>query len=211
MRSSAPSDVGHSPFIPVDLTLFFPPGVPWNFSFNVKFYPPDPAQLSEDITRCPRPPPHPPVLSRHCSQAHLRQRLPVCLQVFPVSPAEAGHRFWTASLLVCHSHGSGVLHGPVGARRLRPRYRPAPFPSLPRGSPTRTRRHLSVFLRGMRSGLHQPAQLCSQPNQRDGGQNRGAAQDLQVGGRRFWTASVLDGVGSGRRWFWTRSEGRPRV
>uniref|UniRef100_A0AAY4BIH3 FERM domain-containing protein n=1 Tax=Denticeps clupeoides TaxID=299321 RepID=A0AAY4BIH3_9TELE len=24
---------------------------PWNFSFNVKFYPPDPAQLSEDITR----------------------------------------------------------------------------------------------------------------------------------------------------------------
>ncbi|KAM6908023.1 band 4.1-like protein 3a [Lycodopsis pacificus] len=26
-------------------------GVPWNLSFNVKFYPPDPAQLSEDITR----------------------------------------------------------------------------------------------------------------------------------------------------------------
>ncbi|KAK1884251.1 Band 4.1-like protein 3 [Dissostichus eleginoides] len=26
-------------------------GVPWNFSFNVKFYPADPAQLSEDITR----------------------------------------------------------------------------------------------------------------------------------------------------------------
>ncbi|XP_049421436.1 protein 4.1-like isoform X7 [Epinephelus fuscoguttatus] len=26
-------------------------GVPWNFSFNIKFYPPDPAQLSEDITR----------------------------------------------------------------------------------------------------------------------------------------------------------------
>ncbi|XP_077952610.1 protein 4.1 isoform X20 [Gasterosteus aculeatus] len=26
-------------------------GVPWNFSFNVKFYPPDPAQLSEDLTR----------------------------------------------------------------------------------------------------------------------------------------------------------------
>ncbi|XP_068604398.1 band 4.1-like protein 3a [Brachionichthys hirsutus] len=26
-------------------------GVPWSFSFNVKFYPPDPAQLSEDITR----------------------------------------------------------------------------------------------------------------------------------------------------------------
>ncbi|XP_022621460.1 band 4.1-like protein 3 isoform X2 [Seriola dumerili] len=26
-------------------------GVPWNFSFNVKFYTPDPAQLSEDITR----------------------------------------------------------------------------------------------------------------------------------------------------------------
>ncbi|XP_062844124.1 band 4.1-like protein 3b isoform X2 [Trichomycterus rosablanca] len=24
---------------------------PWNFGFNVKFYPPDPAQLSEDITR----------------------------------------------------------------------------------------------------------------------------------------------------------------
>uniref|UniRef100_A0A4W3JEI8 Erythrocyte membrane protein band 4.1 like 3 n=1 Tax=Callorhinchus milii TaxID=7868 RepID=A0A4W3JEI8_CALMI len=26
-------------------------GGPWQFSFNVKFYPPDPAQLSEDITR----------------------------------------------------------------------------------------------------------------------------------------------------------------
>ncbi|XP_064408216.1 protein 4.1 isoform X10 [Latimeria chalumnae] len=26
-------------------------GVPWNFTFNVKFYPPDPSQLSEDITR----------------------------------------------------------------------------------------------------------------------------------------------------------------
>ncbi|XP_028820499.1 band 4.1-like protein 3a isoform X7 [Denticeps clupeoides] len=26
-------------------------GVAWHFSFNVKFYPPDPAQLSEDITR----------------------------------------------------------------------------------------------------------------------------------------------------------------
>ncbi|XP_020331746.2 band 4.1-like protein 3 [Oncorhynchus kisutch] len=24
---------------------------PWNFAFNVKFYPPDPAQLSEDISR----------------------------------------------------------------------------------------------------------------------------------------------------------------
>uniref|UniRef100_G3U5U6 Protein 4.1 n=1 Tax=Loxodonta africana TaxID=9785 RepID=G3U5U6_LOXAF len=26
-------------------------GVPWNFTFNVKFYPPDPTQLTEDITR----------------------------------------------------------------------------------------------------------------------------------------------------------------
>uniref|UniRef100_A0A3Q2EL35 Erythrocyte membrane protein band 4.1 like 3 n=1 Tax=Cyprinodon variegatus TaxID=28743 RepID=A0A3Q2EL35_CYPVA len=26
-------------------------GVPWNFFFNVKFYPPNPAQLSEDLTR----------------------------------------------------------------------------------------------------------------------------------------------------------------
>ncbi|XP_036303457.1 protein 4.1 isoform X7 [Pipistrellus kuhlii] len=26
-------------------------GIPWNFIFNVKFYPPDPAQLTEDITR----------------------------------------------------------------------------------------------------------------------------------------------------------------
>lgn len=26
-------------------------GGAWHFSFNVKFYPPDPAQLSEDITR----------------------------------------------------------------------------------------------------------------------------------------------------------------
>lgn len=28
-----------------------PAGGAWHFSFNVKFYPPDPAQLSEDITR----------------------------------------------------------------------------------------------------------------------------------------------------------------
>lgn len=28
-----------------------PTGGAWHFSFNVKFYPPDPAQLSEDITR----------------------------------------------------------------------------------------------------------------------------------------------------------------
>ena len=27
-------------------------GTDYNFTFNVKFYPPDPAQLSEDITRC---------------------------------------------------------------------------------------------------------------------------------------------------------------
>lgn len=27
------------------------PGGPWNFAFTVKFYPPDPAQLTEDITR----------------------------------------------------------------------------------------------------------------------------------------------------------------
>ncbi|KAM8822129.1 band 4.1-like protein 3 isoform 7-T11 [Synchiropus picturatus] len=26
-------------------------GVPWNFTFNVKFYPPEPARLSEDLTR----------------------------------------------------------------------------------------------------------------------------------------------------------------
>lgn len=26
-------------------------GEPWNFVFQVKFYPPDPAQLQEDITR----------------------------------------------------------------------------------------------------------------------------------------------------------------
>ncbi|XP_077471107.1 band 4.1-like protein 3b isoform X5 [Stigmatopora argus] len=30
---------------------FIPSGGPWNFAFNVKFYPPDPAQLTEDITR----------------------------------------------------------------------------------------------------------------------------------------------------------------
>lgn len=28
-----------------------PTGGAWHFSFNVKFYPPDPSQLSEDITR----------------------------------------------------------------------------------------------------------------------------------------------------------------
>lgn len=28
-----------------------PLGGPWNFAFTVKFYPPDPAQLTEDITR----------------------------------------------------------------------------------------------------------------------------------------------------------------
>lgn len=26
-------------------------GEPWKFNFEVKFYPPDPAQLQEDITR----------------------------------------------------------------------------------------------------------------------------------------------------------------
>lgn len=26
-------------------------GLPWIFTFNVKFYPPDPSQLTEDITR----------------------------------------------------------------------------------------------------------------------------------------------------------------
>ncbi|XP_032102514.1 protein 4.1 isoform X12 [Sapajus apella] len=30
-------------------------GIPWNFTFNVKFYPPDPAQLTEDITRSMTP------------------------------------------------------------------------------------------------------------------------------------------------------------
>lgn len=29
----------------------FPQGANYNFTFNVKFYPPDPAHLSEDITR----------------------------------------------------------------------------------------------------------------------------------------------------------------
>ena len=37
------------------LDLFFShlllSGSPWNFAFTVKFYPPDPAQLTEDITR----------------------------------------------------------------------------------------------------------------------------------------------------------------
>ncbi|XP_019638955.1 PREDICTED: protein 4.1-like isoform X16 [Branchiostoma belcheri] len=31
--------------------VIIPPGGPWVFGFNVKFYPPDPAQLQEDITR----------------------------------------------------------------------------------------------------------------------------------------------------------------
>lgn len=31
--------------------LFVFSGGPWDFTFNVKFYPPDPAQLTEDITR----------------------------------------------------------------------------------------------------------------------------------------------------------------
>lgn len=36
----------------VFLQLFFViSGGPWDFTFNVKFYPPDPAQLTEDITR----------------------------------------------------------------------------------------------------------------------------------------------------------------
>lgn len=30
---------------------FYSSAGPWNFAFNVKFYPPDPAQLTEDITR----------------------------------------------------------------------------------------------------------------------------------------------------------------
>ncbi|XP_078613985.1 protein 4.1-like isoform X38 [Branchiostoma floridae x Branchiostoma japonicum] len=31
--------------------VIIPPGAPWVFGFNVKFYPPDPSQLQEDITR----------------------------------------------------------------------------------------------------------------------------------------------------------------
>lgn len=31
--------------------IFFPTDEPWKFNFEVKFYPPDPAQLQEDITR----------------------------------------------------------------------------------------------------------------------------------------------------------------
>uniref|UniRef100_A0A8C5B6I9 Erythrocyte membrane protein band 4.1 like 3 n=1 Tax=Gadus morhua TaxID=8049 RepID=A0A8C5B6I9_GADMO len=35
----------------VFLSVFLSVRVSWNFSFNVKFYPPDPVQLSEDLTR----------------------------------------------------------------------------------------------------------------------------------------------------------------
>lgn len=41
--------------------------------------------------------------------------------------------------------------------------------------------HPSVLLRRLWDGLRQSAQLRSQPNQRDGGKDRGAAQNLQVG------------------------------
>lgn len=37
--------------LPLILSLFLTLGGPWNFAFTVKFYPPDPAQLTEDITR----------------------------------------------------------------------------------------------------------------------------------------------------------------
>ncbi|OXB66450.1 hypothetical protein ASZ78_007500 [Callipepla squamata] len=49
------ADVKHIKYVSklalsVNLCSF--PGGAWQFAFNVKFYPPDPAQLSEDITRC---------------------------------------------------------------------------------------------------------------------------------------------------------------
>lgn len=127
-------------------------------------------------------PHHLPMWSCQCLGPHLRQCLPVCLQVLPVSPVEAGHRFWSAPLLVCHSHGSGLLHRPVRARRLWSRYRLSTASRcLSPGSSTRTWFHLSVFLRWMWSRLHQSPRFCSKSNQRNGGKDRGAAQNVQVG------------------------------
>uniref|UniRef100_A0A3Q2U5P6 FERM domain-containing protein n=1 Tax=Fundulus heteroclitus TaxID=8078 RepID=A0A3Q2U5P6_FUNHE len=41
----------HLNLLEKDYFVTVPFCVPWNFSFNVKFYPPNPAQLSEDLTR----------------------------------------------------------------------------------------------------------------------------------------------------------------
>lgn len=75
-------------------------------------------------------------------------------QVLSVSAAERWRGVGPSSLLLCHPHRLGLLHGSVWAGRLRPR--------------------------GAGQRLHQRAALRPQPDQRTGGEGHGAPQDLQV-------------------------------
>lgn len=138
---------------------------PWNFAFNVKFYPPDPSQLTEDITRWEEESMCLVVqlhvegdfnqsTSNECIYHSVHSFFFVRPQVLSVSAAERWRGVGSSSLLLCHPHRSGLLHGSVWAGRLRPR--------------------------GAGQRLHQRAALRPQPDQRTGGEGHGAPQDLQV-------------------------------
>lgn len=76
------------------------------------------------------------------------------LQVPAVPPAEAGHRFGPAALLLRHTRPAGLLHPAGGARGPRPR--------------------------GASSGLHLRLPVRPEPDQGAGGEGGGAAQVPQV-------------------------------
>lgn len=143
-------------------------GVPWNFSFNVKFYPPDPAQLSEDITRLA----HTPLdqsFTVHVSLVSMYDDADnfFCLQVLPVSPAQTGYSFWSSSLFVCNSHHPRLLHGPIRAWRLWARYSLCSiillWPLRPHFSLWPLVR-LFTYFRWLWCRLHQWIVLCSESN-----------------------------------------------
>lgn len=69
-------------------------------------------------------------------------------------PAEAGHRFGPAALLLRHTRPAGLLHPAGGARGPRPR--------------------------GASSGLHLRLPVRPEPDQGAGGEGGGAAQVPQV-------------------------------
>lgn len=133
---------------------------PWNFAFNVKFYPPDPSQLTEDITRWEEESTCLIVqfVDFFCSlnliYLSVHSFFFVGPQVLSVSAAERWRGIGPSSLLLCHPHRPGLLHGSVWAGRLWPR--------------------------GAGQRLHQRAALRPQPDQRTGGEGHGAPQDLQV-------------------------------
>lgn len=92
--------------------------------------------------------------SNECIYLSVHSSFFVRAQVLSVSAAERWRGVGSSSLLLCHPHRSGLLHGSVWAGRLRPR--------------------------GAGQRLHQRAALRPQPDQRTGGEGHGAPQDLQV-------------------------------